>query len=244
MEPTASRQRRSITPGPALNTATVIGLGLAGALAGVPVAAVAYSTPTTGRLQLPRRWWLGGPARPALVAVTAAYTGAAAAIIAAVLPLTLVLPSFWLFAVVGVGLAIIDVRCRRLPHSLTGILFVSSGLCFVAAAMTDGDVGPLLRAIGSGAATAAILLVVALALPGQLGLGDVVLAGATTFSLGWLSWQAAVFGILSGLLLQGLVAVLVLSAGHRNSRLPMGPALVAGWVLALAASGFGFAAWS
>jgi leader peptidase (prepilin peptidase)/N-methyltransferase len=217
-----------------LNTATAIVLGLAGALAGVPVAAVAYSTPTTGRLQLPRRWWLGGPARPALIAVTAACTGAAATIIAAVLPPTLVLPSFWLFAVVGVGLAIIDVRCRRLPHSLTGILFVSSGLCFVAAAATDGGPEPLIRAIVSGTAATAILLVVALALPGQLGLGDVAFGGAVAFSLGWLSWHAAVAGVLGGLLIQGIVGLVARLRRTTDAMLPMGPALITGWLLAIA----------
>jgi leader peptidase (prepilin peptidase)/N-methyltransferase len=220
-----------------MDSLAATGLGLAGALAGVPVAAIAYSTPESGRVRLPERWWTGGPARPALVMVTATCAGAAAAIIGAVLPPTLALPSFWLFAVIGVGLAIIDVRCRRLPHSLTGALYVSSGFCFVAAAVTGGDVEPLARAIGAGAATAAVLLVVALALPGQLGLGDVVLAGAVTFSLGWLGVQVAVVGLIAGLTVQGVAAIVVKLRRAGMAALPMGPALVAGWLLAVAFMG-------
>ncbi|MEN3608569.1 hypothetical protein AAH979_03400 [Plantactinospora sp. ZYX-F-223] len=66
----------------------------------------------------------------------------------------------------------------------------------------------------------------------QLGLGDVVLAGAITFNLGWLSWQAAVTGLLAGLVLQGSVGI----AGSRRQTdrakaSPMGPALIDGWLL-------------
>lgn len=215
----------------------VIGLGLAGALAGIPVAAVAYDTRATGPVRLPQRWWLGGPARPVLVVVTAGFAGAAAAIVGAVLPPTPALPPFWLFAVVGVGLAIIDVRRRRLPHRLTGLLCISSALCFVVDALHGGTVEPLLRAVGSGAATAATLLLVALALPGQLGLGDVALASVATLTLGWLGLLTALTGLLAGLLFQSIAAIAVKLRRPGVATMPLGPALVAGWLLALALNG-------
>lgn len=216
------------------NSPAAIGLGLAGALAGVPIAAIAYGAQVSGPVRLPARWWTGGPARPTEVIGTAVLAATAAAVIGANVPWGVALPAFWLIAVVGVGLAIIDVRCCRLPHRLTGSLWLSSGLSFLAAAVPGGDIEPLLRAAGAGAATSAILLLVALAMPGQLGLGDVVLAGATTFSLGWLSWQAAATGLLAGLLLQGIMRI----AGSRRraeraKASPMGPALIAGWLLAV-----------
>jgi leader peptidase (prepilin peptidase)/N-methyltransferase len=234
VEQAAPQQRRAITVN-VVNSFATIGLGLAGALAGVPVAALAYNAPVAGPVKMPQRWWVGGPARPALVVATAGSSGAAGAIIGAVVPPTFALPAFWLFAVLGVGLAVIDARCRRLPHRLTGALWASSGLCFVVVAATGGGMQPVIRAAAAGIATAAVLLVVALALPGQLGLGDVMFAGAVAFTLGWLGWEAAVIGILAGLLTQGVVVLAVkVFVRDRATSSPMGPALVTGWLLAVA----------
>lgn len=217
-----------------MNSSAAIGLGLAGAMAGVPVAAIAYATPTIGPVRLPVRWWIGGPARPAQLIVTAALAATAAATIGAVVSPSVILPAFWFFAVVGVGLAVIDVRCRRLPHRLTGALWASCGLSFIAATGIGGDVEPLFRAVGTGAVTTAVLLLVALAMPGQLGLGDVVLTGAVAFSLGWLGWHTAAVGVLAGLFIQAAVAVAVRLRRAVDTAMPMGPALVAGWLLAVA----------
>ncbi|NIL43748.1 prepilin peptidase [Salinispora arenicola] len=200
------------------------------------MAAIAFSAPATGRIRAPERWWFGGATRPAFVIVTAAGTGIAAAIISIAMPPTVALPSYWIFAVIGVGLAIIDVRCRRLPHCLTAVLWTSSGVTFIAAALIDGDGGPLVRATSAGIATAIIMLAVALALPGQLGLGDVAFAGTITFSLGWLGWQAACLGLLAGLFLQGAAAATRRRQRDSDGLTPMGPALLAGWLLAVALS--------
>jgi len=128
------------------------------------------------------------------------------------------------------------VRSRRLPFRLTGALWASSGLCFVGAAVTGQDARPLVRAATAGVVTAGVLLVVALALPGQLGLGDVALAGAVTFNLGWLSWRAAVIGLLAALLVQGVIAIALRLRRRERAMSPMGPALLAGWILAVAAT--------
>ncbi|WP_433531010.1 prepilin peptidase [Micromonospora sp. CA-263727] len=218
------------------NSLAAINLGLAGAMAGVPIAAVAYGTGESGPVRLPARWWTGSPARPTEVIVTALLTAATTAVTGIVIPPGLTLPAFWLFAVVGVGLAIIDVRCRRLPHHLTGSLWVSSGLLFLMAALVGSDFGPLIRAAFAGIAAGAVMLAVALALPGQLGLGDVVFSGAIACNLGWLGWHTAILGLLAGLLLHGTVASVVRlrrSTDAKNSPIPMGPALAVGWLLAV-----------
>lgn len=217
----------------ATDAARAVTAGVTGALAGVPIAAIAYSTPMRGRIQLPVRWWTGGSAQRTPVVVTATVTGTTATMIGAVLPLTYALPSFWLVAVGGIGLAAIDVRSRRLPHPLTGTLWVSCVVCFAATAVINADAWPLVRAISAGAATTAVLLIIALAMPGQLGLGDVALAGTITFSLGWLSWQSAAFGLLAGLLLQTAVAIVATLRRSDDRATPMGPALIAGWLLAV-----------
>ena len=218
------------------NSLAAIGLGLAGAMAGVPIAALAYGTGESGPARLPAGWWTGSPARPTEVIVTALLAATAAAVTGSVMPPGVTLPAFWLFAVMGVGLAIIDARCRRLPHRLTGALWVSSGLFFLMAALVGSDVGPLLRAACAGIAAAAVILTIALALPGQLGLGDVVFVGAIAFNLGWPGWHTAMLGLLAGLLLHGTIASVVRlrrSNDAKNSPTPMGPALAAGWLLAV-----------
>jgi leader peptidase (prepilin peptidase) / N-methyltransferase len=218
------------------NSLAAIGLGLAGAMAGVPIASIAYGAQTSGPVRLPARWWTCSPARPAEVIGTALLTATAAAVTGAVMPPGVTLPAFWLFAVVGIGLVIIDVRCRRLPHRLTGALWVSSSLFFLIAALVGSGVGPLLRAACAGIAAAAVMLTIALALPGQLGLGDVVFVGAIAFNLGWLGWHATMLSLLAGLLLHGTVAAVVRvwrSNEAKKPPIPMGPALAAGWFLAV-----------
>jgi leader peptidase (prepilin peptidase)/N-methyltransferase len=206
------------------------GFAVAGAVAAVPITAIAYSAPAHGSVRLPERWWRGAPARPAVVATVSTLTGVAAGLVTSRIPPSLALPAFWLFAVLGVGLAVIDIRRRRLPHLLTGTMVATCLVCFVVAAAISGNAHPLLRAVAAGMATTAALLIIALALPGQLGLGDVALAGAVTLNLGWLGWHAAVLGVLCGLLLQGAAGLVVRVRAHSNDPIPMGPALVAGWL--------------
>jgi leader peptidase (prepilin peptidase)/N-methyltransferase len=153
------------------------------------------------------------------------------------LPVNFGLPGFWIFAVLGMGLAGTDLRRNRLPYALTVTLFFACAAAFIAEATRTGDFGPLARAAVVGALATAGLLALALALPGQIGLGDVTFAGAITFSLGWLSWQAATGGLLVGLLVQGVVVLAVKALARNRATLPLGPALITGWLLAVVLTG-------
>jgi leader peptidase (prepilin peptidase)/N-methyltransferase len=103
--------------------------------------------------------------------------------------------------------------------------------CFTIAAASSGSPGSLLRALATGFIAAIALLIIALAFPGQLGLGDVALAGGVTLNLGWLSWQAAAAGMTVAFILQGTAALAVRAQGRRGGLMPMGPALVGGWLI-------------
>ncbi|WP_018909378.1 A24 family peptidase [Salinispora arenicola] len=218
-----------------MNTLTASGLGLAGALAGIPLAAIAYSAPAHGHLHLPEGWWHGAPARPPTVAAVSLLTGATTAVIGGLLPMSATLPAYWLFAVVGVGLAVIDIRRRRLPHVLTGTLMATCLISFIVATAVSGNPAPLLRAIIAGATTTTTLVIIALSLPGQLGLGDVTLAGVITLNLGWLSWHTVAHGLIIGLVLQGVLGFAARARPRGQVALPMGPALLTGWLSAISA---------
>lgn len=145
------------------------------------------------------------------------------------------LAGYLIIAAFGLPLAAIDLACLRLPDPFVlGALLLGGGWLTLLAA-TDGDWSTLGRA-----ALAALVSVVAYVvlgfLPGaNLGFGDVKLAGVLGFALGWLSWPAALLGLVVPHLVNGPVAVVLLATGRadRRSDLPLGPALLVGAVLAV-----------
>ncbi|MBN1173884.1 MAG: prepilin peptidase [Micromonosporaceae bacterium] len=211
--------------------------GLAGMLAGIPAAAVAFAAPQHGRLRVPWHWWRGAPARPWAVFATCLATGATASLACARCPALAVVPVFWLTAVLGTTLAIIDVRCHRLPHALTAVLWGVGGVCLVGDAIVAWEPGRLIVAGVSALATTGALLLIALAFPGQLGLGDVNLAGALALSLGWWYWSAPLVGLLTAFVLQAIVVAGRSVGGGRPRKdrdgFPLGPALGLGWLVTL-----------
>lgn len=214
-----------------MNTLAASSFAVAGAVAGIPITAVAFATPAHGAIRVNGRWWLGEPAQPSAVGTVSILTGAVTGLVAGFFPLSPVLPAFWIFAVLAICLAAIDLRHHRLPYAITGTIAVTNIGCFAIAAVISGSSSSLLRALATGSIAALAFLIVALALPGQLGLGDVALAGAVALNLGWVSWQAAVVGIAGALLLQGAVALTVRTRGRGDRLIPMGPALTAGWLI-------------
>jgi leader peptidase (prepilin peptidase)/N-methyltransferase len=101
--------------------------------------------------------------------------------------------------------------------------------------IVTGDADRLVVAVLTSAVTGSALLLVALALPGQLGLGDVNFASALALSLGWLHWDAAPMGLFAAFGIQAAF-VLGLRVTRRQVRgwregIPLGPALFVGWLL-------------
>jgi leader peptidase (prepilin peptidase)/N-methyltransferase len=213
-----------------MNLACAVAVGLFGAIAGAPAAGIAHAVPTVGQVRLPSGWWRGGSAPVRFLIGSAVGIGAVTAVLGAALPASAAVLAFFVFAVVGVALAIIDVRRLRLPYVFTGIALASSTLSFGIAAIAGAGLGPLIRSPIVGLSVAVTLFVLALALPGQLGLGDVAFASTGCFTLGWLSWQAALCGILGGLLLQAAAVVLGIFQ-RAEPHNPLGPALLAGWMV-------------
>lgn len=144
------------------------------------------------------------------------------------------LPVFLAVGAVGLVLARVDLACLRLPDPLVlvaGLLAVG----LTAAALLSGTPGRLLGALG-GAVVAGVAHVLLALLPGsRLGFGDVKLAAVLGLPLGWLGRDALLAGLLLPHVLHGGLVLGLLAARkvHRNTLLPLGPALLTGAWLAV-----------
>ena len=164
--------------------------------------------------------------RPVLVLLT----GALCALTAARFGVSLELPAYLLLVVAGVLLAAIDRRHHLLPNRVVLPTLVTGAVLLTGAAAVTGEWPALLRALVAGGAVFGVLLLMALASPGGLGMGDVKLGAVLGLYLGWLGWPHVVLGVFAGFLVQALLA-LALMAGRRvgpHSELPFGPALLLG----------------
>ena len=167
-------------------------------------------------------WWV--PVVSVLAALAAApfLTGLPAVVLA-----TYALALVW-----AVVLALVDLEVKRLPDALVLPAYPVTAVLLAACSVVTGDGSALLRAAACAGAGVTFFLVVALASPvtDGLGLGDVKLAGVLAALLGWLGWYEALMGLLTGFVIGGLVAMLllVLRRVRRGGSVPLGPALLAG----------------
>jgi leader peptidase (prepilin peptidase) / N-methyltransferase len=148
-------------------------------------------------------------------------------------------PAFAFLGVLGVALAAIDITVHRLPDRLTLPAYPVLIALLAVAAIADHDVSALVRALLGGVALAGGYLLLALLRPGQLGGGDVKLAGVAGLALGWLGWSTLVWGAVLGFLLSAVVslALLTLRRITLRSEICFGPFLLGGALLAILLSG-------
>lgn len=148
------------------------------ALAGVPVGLLMSRRLVTGGYRLddelgqppPTVGWLVAAVVPALWGVLAWRVGG--------LSRGAVLPAYLLLAAVGVALFWVDVDVHRLPEALTLPCLPAVALLLAIASATTGDWGALARAVACGVAAWVAYVILALAVPGGLGLGDATLGAS------------------------------------------------------------------
>jgi leader peptidase (prepilin peptidase)/N-methyltransferase len=140
----------------------------------------------------------------------------------------------WLtFLGLGIALAVIDARARRLPNRLVALLTAGGVLFFTSAAIVEQDLAALWRALAGLGISFGVYLVISLAARGGLGAGDVKLAAPVGLYLGWLGWEALAAGIVLAFVIGG-VAGLALAARKRRIRgltVPFGPFMLAAVVV-------------
>lgn len=178
------------------------------------------------------------PARGIHLWIAAGLAAAAAAIVATVVGLTMpaaaaITTLQWVLAatiaVVGAVLALYDFREHRLPDRLVFPLYGATAALLGSLAVISGDWARLGFAALGGAALWAVYFVIGLL--GGIGYGDVKLAGILGAWLGWFGFMP----LLSGTVLAYLIAlphVIVLIARRRGGRVPFGPYLIIGALIA------------
>ncbi|GAB3654832.1 prepilin peptidase [Glycomyces tarimensis] len=130
-----------------------------------------------------------------------------------------------LVASAGIVAAWVDVYERRLPDAM--VLPVYPAVAALLLATADPDA--MLRAAVCAAAGMAVFG--AGCASGQLGFGDVKLAGLLGLVLGWASWHAAVLALVATMVIGGSQAMAAIAS--RRSELPFGPAMLLGAAAAL-----------
>jgi len=147
--------------------------------------------------------------------------------------------AFGFFGVLGVALAAIDIAVQRLPDRLTLPAYPILIVLLTGAAIAGHDFAALLRALLGGLALAGAFLLLALLRPGQIGGGDIKLAGVTGLALGWLGWPTLIAGAAFGFLLAGIVGVALIAARRitLHSAMCFGPFLLGGALVAMLVGG-------
>jgi leader peptidase (prepilin peptidase) / N-methyltransferase len=197
----------------------------AAGLAGVATAAAL--TPLT------RRVLRGSPAAPTWTTPTAtgltiAATAAMFTLLAWRIPTIGVLLAGLCFAAVAPPLTIVDLAVRRLPDILVGPAYIAAALTLTTASIHNGAWWLVVRALICSVAVAAGMLVLALARPGQLGLGDVKLAGLTALVTGAVNPTAAAIATAGAFVAAAGVGAVLIVAGRATMRSnnPFGPYLL------------------
>ena len=166
------------------------------------------------------------------VVMTAAVTAIVAILLLVErLGLTAGLPAYLYFVVVGVPLAAIDATAGKLPDCLTLPSYPILVILLSVAEAASANQGSTARA-----ATAAVLLVALFfvaAFMRWVGLGDVKLAGLLGLVLGFRGWPAVYAGMLAAFCFAAIFVVLRGNRGGSRARIPLGPFLVAGTLVAV-----------
>ena len=163
-----------------------------------------------------------GPLDPALFSLSTVPAGIA------------LLPALLYLAAISIALTLIDLDTHTLPNRLVLPAYPVSLVLLAAASTLDPrGLSALLGALIGAAALFTFYLLLALAYPRGMGLGDVKLAGVLGLYLGWFGWSELVVGAFAAFILGGCYAFTLLAQkkATRVSGIPFGPWMLLGsWV--------------
>ncbi|GAA2012921.1 prepilin peptidase [Nakamurella flavida] len=140
----------------------------------------------------------------------------------------------------GVALAAVDLRHHRLPDALTLPAWGVSAALVVGTSLWSPGSGSVPRAVLAAALVGGLFWLVWRIAPAAMGRGDVKLVPALVLLTGYLSWGAAVLGVVLAFVTGSVVSLLGLLSRRMTMRsaLAFGPHLLAGCWLVLAVPGW------
>jgi leader peptidase (prepilin peptidase)/N-methyltransferase len=145
------------------------------------------------------------------------------------------LPAFLVVTAGLIALSFIDLDTYLLPKRVVYPVLGAGAVLFGAAALLGGDSRGAAEAAAGGATAFAVLLLIHLISPRGMGFGDVRLAAIVGMTLGWIEFPAVAVGLFLAFLLASAVGIGLMVARRRGrkDRVPFGPFLAAGAVLAI-----------
>ena len=146
-----------------------------------------------------------------------------------------VLPAYLYLGAISVALALIDIDVHRLPNAIVLPSYAVAAVLLFVPAVVLGDWNQLVRAVLGGLALFAFYFLLVFVYPAGMGFGDVKLAGVLGIYLGWLGWGVLLVGGFLGFLLGGVVggAMMAVRKAGRKSKIPFGPFMLAGALVAI-----------
>ncbi|KTR51770.1 prepilin peptidase [Curtobacterium oceanosedimentum] len=137
----------------------------------------------------------------------------------------------------SVALALIDIDTHRLPNRIVLPAYPVFLVLLTLSSTLTGDWDALVRGSVGMVVLGGVYLLLALAVPRGMGLGDVKLAGVLGLMLAYLGWGPLAVGAFAAFLLGGTFGVVLLVVGRarRSTGIPFGPWMLLGaWVGAFA----------
>jgi leader peptidase (prepilin peptidase) / N-methyltransferase len=145
------------------------------------------------------------------------------------------LGAYSFLAATGAVLSATDFAARRVPNLIVLPSYPIAAVLLVVASAPSGW-WPLARAGVAAAGLGGFYLILGLAFPAGMGLGDVKWAVVLGAYLGWLSWSAVINGTLFAFLAAAVVLVVARIVGRRQASTPMVPFMTLGAVAAVLAT--------
>jgi leader peptidase (prepilin peptidase) / N-methyltransferase len=131
---------------------------------------------------------------------------------------------------ISTALTLIDLDVHRLPNALVLPAYPVIAVLLAVSSALDGDWPALLRGVIGLVVLGGAYLLLAVAVPGGMGLGDVKLAGVLGLVLAYLGWGPLAVGAFGAFVLGGSFAIglMVLGRVQRGSGIPFGPWMLGG----------------
>ena len=147
------------------------------------------------------------------------------------------LPAYLLFGVCAATVTVTDLVERRIRNRVVGPAAVGALSLLGVAAAVLGDPWSLARAAVAMVALAGFYVLLGLAFPGGMGMGDAKWAGVVGLVLGYLGWAAVADATFLGFAAAALfvLARRLAAPGLGRATVPMAPFMVAGAVAAVLA---------